>query len=53
METSDYNSIYGRETKYCVQYPLNYYSDPLPLAGVFELVKTENNRIDINRIEKA
>ena len=52
METGDYKSIYGRETKYCVPVSSNYYSDPLPLAGIFELVKTENNKVDINRVEK-
>ncbi|MGX2961400.1 aldolase [Peribacillus sp. JNUCC 23] len=52
METSQYRSIYGRETKFCVPVQSQYFADPLPLAGVFELVKSENTEIEIRRIEK-
>lgn len=52
METSNYRSIYGRETKYNVPVPSKYFPDPLPLAGVFELVKTGDGEIEIRRIKK-
>ena len=29
-----------------------FYTEPLPLAGIFELVKTENENIEIHNIEK-
>ncbi len=52
METGKYKSIYGRENKYCVPVTSKYFSEPLPLAGIFELVKTDNNMIEIQPIEK-
>jgi hypothetical protein len=52
METSQYRSIYGRETKYNVPVPSKFFHNPLPLAGVFELVKTDCKEIEIRRIEK-
>jgi hypothetical protein len=51
METSQYRSIYGRETKYSVPIPSQYFAEPLPLAGVFELVKTKNEKIEVHRIQ--
>ena len=42
MDTNQYRSIHGRETKYNVPVTSNYFNKPLPLAGVFELVKSEN-----------
>lgn len=52
METSNYRSIYGRETKYNVPVPSKYFPNPLPLAGVFELVKTGDGEVEIRRIKK-
>jgi hypothetical protein len=52
MDTSEYRSIFGRETKYSVPVSSNYVSHPLPLAGIFELVKSEKEEIEIRRIEK-
>lgn len=52
MESSDFRSIYGRETKYCVPVSSRYFANPLPLAGVFELVKTEDDKIQIHPIDK-
>ncbi|OXM85211.1 aldolase [Paenibacillus rigui] len=50
--TDPYRSIYGRETKFSVPVTSNYFAEPLPLAGVFELVKTEEERIDLRPIPK-
>lgn len=52
METSQYRSIYGRESKYCVPVTSKYCMEPLPLAGIYELVKTENSKIGIRQIDK-
>jgi hypothetical protein len=52
METSHYRSIYGRATKYNVPVPSKFFHNPLPLAGVFELVKMDNKEVEIRRIEK-
>ncbi|SEC07765.1 aldolase [Paenibacillus sp. GP183] len=52
MEKSQYRSIYGRENKYYIPVISKYFTDPVPLAGVFELMKTENQEIEIRRIEK-
>jgi hypothetical protein len=52
MKSSQYRSIFLRENKYCVPVSTKFLTDSLPLAGVFELVKTEETEIDIRRIEK-
>lgn len=39
MDSSGYRPIYQRETKFSVPIASKYYPDPLPLAGLFELVK--------------
>ncbi|NOV00221.1 aldolase [Paenibacillus planticolens] len=52
MESSNYQSLYGRVDKYYVPVSTNYFTESLPLAGVIELVKTENDAIAIRRIEK-
>ncbi|MEH6948037.1 aldolase [Bacillus sp. JJ634] len=51
MNMDEYRSIYGRETKFCVPVHTQYFVEALPLAGVFELVKTENEKVDIHPIE--
>lgn len=52
METGRFRSVYGRVDKYCVPVPSRFCSDPLPLAGVFELVKTDDPAIQCFPIEK-
>ena len=51
METTHYRPLFERETKYAVPVPSQFFADPLPLAGVVELVKTENESIETIRIE--
>lgn len=51
MEASRYRSIYGRETKYCIPVSTQYFVEPLPLAGVFELTKTNDEMVGIQPIE--
>ncbi|MED4063761.1 aldolase [Priestia megaterium] len=52
LENTNYRPIYDRETKYSVPVVSKFYEKPLPLAGLFELVKTEEGIVQINRIEK-
>ncbi|WML46414.1 aldolase [Neobacillus sp. PS3-40] len=52
MQTSDYRPLFERETKYSIPVNSNFSHEPSPLAGVFELVKTENEHIQICKIEK-
>ena len=51
MEKNNYRSIYGREDKYCIPVTESFVNAPLPLAGVFELVKTEDTT-HMNQLEK-
>jgi hypothetical protein len=52
MVSRNFQSIYGRENKYSIPVPSKYFTQPLPLAGIIELVKTENGDINIRPIEK-
>ncbi|MBJ7958966.1 aldolase [Bacillus cereus group sp. N28] len=51
METAHYQPLFERETKYAVPVTANFFEEPLPLAGVFELVKVENGDVEIQQIE--
>jgi hypothetical protein len=51
MVTSDYRPIFQRENKYAIPVQSKFCSEPLPLAGVFELVKTTNDAIEIDRLQ--
>ncbi|MNI48965.1 HPr kinase/phosphorylase [compost metagenome] len=50
MEKSQYRSIFRRENKYYIPVSSKYFNKPLPLAGVYELVKTEDKEIACCRI---
>jgi hypothetical protein len=43
MSSSHFQPLFDRETKFAVPVASSFCSRPLPLAGVFELVKTESN----------
>ncbi|MDQ0198799.1 aldolase [Neobacillus ginsengisoli] len=51
MEVSNFRPIYGREAKYSIPVSSKYFTEPLPLGGVFELIKSENSEFDIRRID--
>jgi hypothetical protein len=51
MVSSDYRPIYGRENKYCIPVNSKFLSEQIPLAGVFELKKTENKEFEICPIQ--
>lgn len=50
MDADRYRSVYGRETKYCIPVNSQYFKESLPLAGVFELSKTNAEEIHCDRI---
>lgn len=52
MEADRYRPIYLRENKFAVPVYENFYDQPLPLAGLFELVTTENEKIEVRQIER-
>ncbi|WP_088293527.1 aldolase [Bacillus mycoides] len=51
MGTASYNPLFERETKYAVPVQSHFFSEPLPLAGVIELTKTEGENVELIRIE--
>jgi hypothetical protein len=44
MNKSDYQPLFERETKYAIPVQTKFMNKPLPLGGVFELVKSESKR---------
>lgn len=51
VDPAQYRPLFERETKYAVPVTSQFSSEPLPLAGVFELVKTENDQIQIHPMQ--
>lgn len=52
LESDNYRPIYQRETKFAVPVLTRFYKEPLPLAGVIELVKGEDCQTEIRPIQK-
>ncbi|TFE22647.1 HPr kinase/phosphorylase [Cohnella luojiensis] len=50
MERTLYRPIFQRENKFTVPVPALFYPEPLPLAGVFELIKSDKDSIQIQKI---
>ncbi|MCM3650408.1 aldolase [Metabacillus litoralis] len=50
MESSLYRPLLERETKYAVPVASQYINDPLPLGGVFELVKSDIENVELHHI---
>ncbi|MGG0287764.1 aldolase [Peribacillus butanolivorans] len=51
MDSSNYQSLTVRENKFAVPVQTQFVTEPLPLAGVFELVKGDNDEIEVKPIE--
>lgn len=45
MTSNEYQPIFDRETKFTIPVKSKFSVDSMPLAGIFELVKTEGNNI--------
>ncbi|MED4534431.1 aldolase [Metabacillus fastidiosus] len=52
MDADGYNPLFERETKYAIPVCSAYCSEQLPLAGIFELVKTGNESVEICELNK-
>ncbi|MBM7651874.1 aldolase [Neobacillus cucumis] len=52
IDTEGYRPLYKRETKYAIPVGSKFYSEPLPLAGVFELIRSKDENIEIFPIQK-
>ncbi|MBU7007233.1 hypothetical protein [Phosphitispora fastidiosa] len=52
MEAGLYRHIYDRENKYGIPVPEEFYAGPLPLAGLFELVTTKEEGIEIRPLAR-
>ncbi|UTR13077.1 aldolase [Evansella sp. LMS18] len=52
MDSSSYRPVVDRETKFAVPVHAQFAAKPLPLAGIFELVITEKEDVDIRPIEQ-
>jgi hypothetical protein len=46
IENENYLPLFDRETKFAIPVSSHYTEQPLPLAGVFEVVKTEEDKIE-------
>ena len=51
MNSDNYQPIAERETKFAIPVQSSFFEERLPLAGVFELVKMENEEIEIEPIQ--
>ena len=51
VDSNQYRPLFARETKFSVPVESKFYREPLPLAGIFELIKTNDDEIEIHSIE--
>lgn len=51
MSTRNYNPLFDRENKFAIPVHSQYYKDPLPLGGIFEITKTDGGSILIRPIQ--
>ncbi|AOZ92689.1 aldolase [Paenibacillus crassostreae] len=52
MNSDQFRPVFDRETKYAIPVTSHFSIDPLPLAGVFELIKMDCSQPEIRAIEK-
>jgi hypothetical protein len=51
MESTNYRSLFVREDKFAVPVCSQFVTEPLPLAGVFELIKGDSDEINLQPIQ--
>jgi len=51
LDSSAFNPLFERETKFAIPVHSSYCKDPLPLGGVFEITKTEEDHAKIKPIQ--
>ncbi|WP_127594063.1 aldolase [Paenibacillus lautus] len=52
MDSRHFRPLFERETKYAIPVTSQFSNKPLPLAGIFELVKTDCCQLHIREIDK-
>ncbi|MGG3280297.1 aldolase [Paenibacillus solani] len=52
MNSNQFRPLFDRETKYAIPVESHFASATLPLAGIFELIKTDCEQVSIRAIEK-
>jgi hypothetical protein len=52
MNSDQFRPVFDRETKYAIPVASHFSADTLPLAGIFELIKTDCSHATIRAIEK-
>lgn len=52
MNSDEFRPLFDRETKYAIPVASHFSTDPVPLAGIFELIKMDCNHAGIRPIEK-
>lgn len=51
MDSNNFSPLIVREDKFAVPVQDQFVTEPLPLAGVFELIKGDNDEIEVNPIQ--
>ncbi|WHX60495.1 aldolase [Peribacillus frigoritolerans] len=52
IEKKDYQPLFERETKFSVPVASSFSNEPLPLSAVFELVKTNDGEVTLQKINQ-
>jgi hypothetical protein len=53
VESAQYRPLFGRETKFAVPVTSQFMSEPIPLGGIFELVKSDDDDIIVQPIKAS
>ena len=51
VDSNQYRPLFARETKFSVPVESKFYREALPLAGIFELIKTNDDELEIHSIQ--
>ncbi|KMY51876.1 aldolase [Peribacillus loiseleuriae] len=52
MDSRNYQPIIKRENKFAIPVAAQFASEPMPLAGIFEIVKVEDQKVTLHPIKK-
>ncbi|NMO95699.1 aldolase [Paenibacillus lemnae] len=52
MDSSQYRPLFERETKFAVPVQAHFEQETLPLAGIFELVKSDCSEVQLRTVDK-
>ncbi|MDN4861135.1 aldolase [Priestia aryabhattai] len=51
MDTRSYKPLFERETKYSIPVKDSFYNQPLPLGGIFELIRGNGESVEIRKAD--